>query len=769
MNTIYAYDFETTSIHGSLCDKNGVPTSVGVWLVTVKSENGDEHVFAGDNALNDFMVFVWEHPSSTFIAHNAKNFDAYFIFSWLIDNNFEHRDDPIHGQKNWDQQATVRRWAGDTRYFTIIKDGQLVNFFDSRLILDTSIANLGKAIGKTQKGHETPIVETGSTIEQTYHRCVHEINNPLWYLNPCTECSKTLWTWDEAMSYGLDDVRVLMEAIHHFHIPVLIENSIFTASKYAYEMLYTDAGLLTEDWYHGLIWTGHEEPNRLPLSRQPFRPFFHPAKRTWRSGGKTRVNEHDKGATNFWTSRYPKQSQFNNEKLSRDKDWSQKMRQQAERISAIGRECYKGGFTYVNPDYAGQNLGPMTILDITSMYPWIYSTIPIVDSGRIYQSMDGRHVRVPVENKEFATLKGWELLEWAANNLTLIHFAHLEVMAHDDWLQVTKARTDSREQDHLLPVDESDMRFNTDYMRDFNMPDVYMTNYGLKYLLDSAEIIDFTISSVVLMVENKELTEKFRRHCAYWIEEKNRADREGNGVLRYIAKLMLNSVYGKLGQYQKEMPTYTMTENGLVKDGDKKSGSLTALTPAAAMITEYGRTFIGYMAHKIGIKNFVYADTDSLHILGHWSAEELEALGVPVGRELGQFKIESYTARGKYIQAKTYGDAIYMIEGKECTDLSLIEQAEPQWVSTVAGYTEQIPEKIFMNHITVTNLVTVQVPGGVTLVPRDFTVGDATSHNVSYYTNKANGVGMATLREEAQIMREERALDDWLKSAPTLT
>lgn len=136
----------------------------------------------------------------------------------------------------------------------------------------------------------------------------------------------------------------------------------------------------------------------------------------------------------------------------------------------------------------------------------------------------------------------------------------------------------------------------------------------------------------------------FDEYIDYWYEVKNTAT---NPVDRMIAKLMLNNLYGKMAQ--------GMSRNGGVPYIDDK-GVLRyriehATAPgghiaAGAYITAYAKA-VTVRAAQANYDNFLYADTDSLHIIG-------EPKAIAVGKGLGEWDPEARWDMARYVRQKTY-------------------------------------------------------------------------------------------------------------------
>lgn len=150
----------------------------------------------------------------------------------------------------------------------------------------------------------------------------------------------------------------------------------------------------------------------------------------------------------------------------------------------------------------------------------------------------------------------------------------------------------------------------------------------------------------------------FKDYIDYWNKVKVDNSKEGGDIsLRTLAKLMLNNLYGKMATQttlRRKVPY--LKDDGVVgyktEYEEQKDPVYTAM---ASFITAYARDLTIRSALKV-YKNFVYADTDSLHLL----KDPTNAKKLPIDQtELGKFKLESEPVRARFLRAKTYLEEIY--------------------------------------------------------------------------------------------------------------
>lgn len=133
---------------------------------------------------------------------------------------------------------------------------------------------------------------------------------------------------------------------------------------------------------------------------------------------------------------------------------------------------------------------------------------------------------------------------------------------------------------------------------------------------------------------------------------------DSHPVIKALGKLFLNSPYGKFAEGQIKNRWKIQYENKMIfkKDGEEvvECGYL----PVGIFITSYARVFLLESINKIGMENFVYCDTDSIHFKGD-IPDNLEMDDY----EMGKWKVENHFKRAYYIRAKRYCGEYY--EGDE--------------------------------------------------------------------------------------------------------
>ena len=287
---------------------------------------------------------------------------------------------------------------------------------------------------------------------------------------------------------------------------------------------------------------------------------------------------------------------------------------------AFIRKAYRGGFTYVAPRFAGKRLGGGIVLDVNSLYPSVMHDRPLPTGRPMWFDGDPRE------------------------------------------------REDGRVEDRPLWVAMVTLSFR---LKPDHVPCVQIKrNFRFcptEYLSDSKGEVTLTVTSVDwdLMCQQYDMSHvrwfggydfkasewQFREYVDKWTEVKVRATEEGNRGLRAIAKLMLNSLYGKFAAKVAGVSRCPeVDEDGVLRYRDLPEEERRGVyLPVGAFVTAWARHKTITSAQSV-YDRFVYADTDSLHLLG---TDEPEGLDVDPVR-LGAWKHESTFDEAKFLRAKTY-------------------------------------------------------------------------------------------------------------------
>lgn len=363
------------------------------------------------------------------------------------------------------------------------------------------------------------------------------------------------------------------------------------------------------------------------------------------------------------------------------------------------RKAYRGGYTYVNPNIANKrlNCNGMTF-DVNSLYPsrMYYENLPY-DMPIYYQG------------------------------------AYKSNVTHPLYIQRLKCKFKCKK--GFVPIIQlkNNARFSdTEYLRDSGVErvELTLTSVDLELIKKHYKLTNVTYIDGYMFKGKIGL---FENYINYWIGVKNQATIDGNKGLRQIAKLMLNSLYGKFATNGNSDVKIPLMEGDVVKhqvkctidkdtfDGNLADGKERELnyTAMACFITAYARKVTIDAIQSVGGLNkdsrFCYCDTDSIHITG----EEIPKIWVD-DVELGAWAHESDWTFAKFIRAKTYIEEINGELDVKCAGMPDNVKELITKDNFKVGFSVLANDKTIDNRYK--KLMPKRVPGGVVLVETDFTI-----------------------------------------------
>ena len=351
------------------------------------------------------------------------------------------------------------------------------------------------------------------------------------------------------------------------------------------------------------------------------------------------------------------------------------------------RSAYRGGFTYLNPLYKEKSVNEGEVLDVNSLYPSVmrYESLPF-----------GEPFFFEGEYKEDKVYP----------------------------LYIQRFTCCFKVKDGYIPtIQIKHSRFvDNEYIEYSGIEPVALTltNIDLKLFFEHYNVWDLNFECGWKFKSMKGL---FNEYIDKWVSIKNQATIDKNKGLRQVAKIMLNSLYGKFATSLDVQSKIPYIENGELRyrlsDKSTKKG---VYLPMGAFITAYARdktirtsqAIKTYSINKYGVDKYCYSDTDSIHTT--LSIEELTKFCDIDDIRLGAWKHESHFRRAKFIRQKTYIEDIYnpdknIYEIKiTCAGLPKTCYDKVTWENFKIGLT--VPGKLIPKH----------VKGGINLVETDFTI-----------------------------------------------
>lgn len=315
------------------------------------------------------------------------------------------------------------------------------------------------------------------------------------------------------------------------------------------------------------------------------------------------------------------------------------------------RRSYRGGFTYLPPEYKEVDVGEGLVFDVNSLYPSVMRNCPLPYDEPIFYV--GEYQPDPIYNLYVQEIEcAFELKE-----------GHIPTIQIKDGINYRFVPTEYLTSSNGEPV--------TMWMTSVDL-ELFKKHYHIKY------------PKYTCGFKFKSTTGLFTQYIDKWTEVKIQATKDGNKAMRTLAKLMLNSLYGKFALSPKVANKYPYYEDGRIKYRIPREPETKKIAydmrdpiyiPVGTFVTSWSRFKTISSAQKVK-DIFLYADTDSLHLkldlppelrkmsdkeLGNLTTKDLQKYGLPLPDDfevdpvaLGAWKIESRFTRARYVRQKCY-------------------------------------------------------------------------------------------------------------------
>lgn len=338
------------------------------------------------------------------------------------------------------------------------------------------------------------------------------------------------------------------------------------------------------------------------------------------------------------------------------------------------RLTYKGGFCYCNPKFQGMDIGPGIVLDVNSLYPSVmyYQPLPYGD-GVYFKDKYIKDIDYPLYTQNIRC--EFELKE-----------------GYIPTIQIKNNRSS------FMP---------TEYLTSSNGEEVtlYLTCVDLELFLEHYDVYNLEYLDGYKF---RQSTGVFKDYIDKWMTVKIESTKTGNAGMRTLAKLMLNSLYGKFAlnpRVQSKIPYY---KDGIVKYRLGEIEERKPLyIPAGTFITAWARYKTITSAQSV-YDRFLYSDTDSIHLIGINLPKELEIDKYA----LGAWDCEAEFTRARFIRQKTY-----------------IEEIDASLHITCAGMPQKCYSQVTWDNFKLGSVFTgklkpTHVPNGIVLEETEFTIRD---------------------------------------------
>lgn len=274
------------------------------------------------------------------------------------------------------------------------------------------------------------------------------------------------------------------------------------------------------------------------------------------------------------------------------------------------RRAYRGGFTYADPRFSGRVVDSGIVLDVNSLYPSVMKNYLIPYGLPLYKKGEV----LPTDERPLVIFSVTFTAKLKPNHIPCIQ------------------------------IKGSNMFIGTEYLREITEPTTLMvTNVDWDLYNDHYDIDVLAYGGGWRFRAVKGM---FDSYIDKWSEVKAKE----TGGKREIAKLHLNSLYGKFASNPNVTGKVPILKDGVVKlvRGAPETRP-PVYTAAGVFITAYARD-ITIRAAQANYDVFAYADTDSLHLLQDTVPESIEVHPT----KLGAWKFEYAFHNAYYIRPKAY-------------------------------------------------------------------------------------------------------------------
>ena len=362
------------------------------------------------------------------------------------------------------------------------------------------------------------------------------------------------------------------------------------------------------------------------------------------------------------------------------------------------KQSYRGGFTYLNPKFAGVPVKEGITLDVNSLYPSVLRSHdnPLPFGTAIF--FEGKYKPNPVYPLYTQMMKCQ--FELKPGKIPTIQIKHSLDFRGNEYL------TSSNGESVTICLNSVDLDLFFDHYNVYN-PE-YLSGWMFK-------------ASVGMF-------DKYIDEC---MAGKIKATKEGNRGLRTLYKLQLNSIYGKFGQDNTMVNKVPYVKDGEVKYYYSEEKPRKPLYIAlASFVTSYARRVTIQSAQKITDDynagkseiQFIYADTDSLHCSS-------PGFKLPEGLDIDPYKLGAWKYESKFHSDDGKGAKFLR---QKCYIENLTEDVDspkPKYhlKITVSGMPEECYDQVTFDNFKIganyfgKKMPTI-VPGGTVLIPGTFTI-----------------------------------------------
>lgn len=279
-------------------------------------------------------------------------------------------------------------------------------------------------------------------------------------------------------------------------------------------------------------------------------------------------------------------------------------------VDADIRRAYRGGFTYASKRFQKLRTGAGLVLDVNSLYPYIMYSRPMPYG--MPERVEG--YVAPTERRPLTIFQVTFTAKLKPEHIPCIQIKGSSIFGSTEYLEVIEEPT-------TLWVTNVDWELYKEHY------DIDVLSWEGGYRFKAAHGL-------------------FKDYIDKWSKVKA----ESTGGMREIAKLHLNSLYGKFASNPNVTGKIPVLEDGRVRYVlGRPETKEPVYTAAGVFITAFARD-LTIRAAQANYDVFAYADTDSLHLL---TDTVPDAIDVDPSR-MGAWKLEYRFEEAVFVRAKVY-------------------------------------------------------------------------------------------------------------------
>lgn len=284
----------------------------------------------------------------------------------------------------------------------------------------------------------------------------------------------------------------------------------------------------------------------------------------------------------------------------------------SEEINQIVDKSYRGGLTKINERYRDIEIEDVISLDVNSLYPYIMvsNSFP-TGEGKMFNSVEDA------------------INENYQKRIIVVYIKYVKV----------------KEGYHSFIGQFKGFSYGS-YKYEDELENTYLYLWEEEYNLFKLVYEGDTYIQKVVGFKKYEYV--FNEYIEEWHNRKETATTETE---KELAKLMLNSLYGKFGMNDVRSSKIPLTiENDKIIYELKESETIYYYRPIASYITSQARVKLA-TAIQLLADRFIYCDTDSIYLKGSEIPTDILDVGE---HKIGQWKYEGHYKRFKGLKAKCY-------------------------------------------------------------------------------------------------------------------